>query len=180
MAKGLIEYLPRELRDIKEFIALFSVLEAECEEMQGEVDRAYKNQFIKTADEEGISRLEKLYGITGKFSDSLDTRRFKLQTMSVGMLPSTEKKLREMLEYLCGDDGFEFLSSYNNFHVKIRVALEKKECFLDVLNLCRNVVPANMVVDLSLMYTQIQAISGYTHGYLSSYKHNEIKETIGF
>ena len=178
MDKNLIDYLPEELREIEEFIRLFSALEPERADMQNEIDRAYKNQFIKTADEAGISRFEKMYGITGSFADSPDTRRFKLLAMSIGMLPSTEKKLREMLSYLCGEDGFEFHPDYNNFHVKIRVALDKKECFSEVLNMCRNVIPANMTVDLSLMYTQIKEITGYTHGYLSGCTHNEIKEKI--
>ena len=180
MVKSLIEYLPCELREIREFIELFSALEPEVFFIQEEIERWYKNQFIKTADEEGVLRLEKIYGIKPKLNDTLETRKFKLLTRSIGILPATEVNLKNMLNILCGQDNFEFYINYEEFFIKIRVALAKKENFSDVSEVCRKTIPANMAVDLSLMFTQNQNISGCTHGFLSGYTHKEIKETEDF
>ena len=176
MAKALIEYLPVGLRGVREYIHLFSALSPEALLIQDEIDRAFNNQFIKTAYEDGVAQLEKLYDIRNKASDSLDVRKFRLLTRSIGMLPVTEKNLTAMLEILCGRDGFEIYSEYENYYLKIRVALEKKSSFLDVSELCRNAIPANILLDLSLMYNQNSTISSYKHSYMSGFSHKEIKE----
>ena len=178
MSKKLINYLPDMLRNVREYCALFSALEPEIQLIQSEIDRAYENQFIKTADEEGISRFEKIYDIRRKANDTLESRCFRLLVRSVGMLPVTEKNFLRMMKIICGEDGFSYDADYENYFIKIRVALEKRESFLEASALCRNAIPANINLDLSLMYKQNKLVSAYTHSYLHGFTHREIKENI--
>lgn len=65
-----------------------------------------------------------------------------------------------------------------NYIVKVRVALTRKNMFDDVKILLQEVVPANHIVDFSLLYNQHFTVGQYKHGELSTWTHDYIRNEV--
>lgn len=69
MDRKLINYLPYVVRDYAEFQGITGAEQPEFENAWAAVDDLLNNQFIKTAGNLGLSRWEKILGITPKGTD---------------------------------------------------------------------------------------------------------------
>ena len=89
MDRKLINYLPYVVRDYAEFQGITGAEQPEFENAWAAVDDLLNNQFIKTAGNLGLSRWEKILGISPKGTDTLDDRRFRVLTRLNEELPYT-------------------------------------------------------------------------------------------
>lgn len=89
MDRKLINYLPYVVRDYAEFQGIAGAEQPEFENAWAAVDDLLNNQFITTAGNLGLSRWEKILGITPKGTDTLDDRRFRVLTRLNEELPYT-------------------------------------------------------------------------------------------
>ena len=78
MERKLIDYLPYVIRDYAEFQGIMGSEQPEIEKAWNTTDDLLDNQFIPTAGNMGLSRWEKILGITPKGTDSLEDRRFRI------------------------------------------------------------------------------------------------------
>ena len=77
--RNLIEYLPENLRNVKENEAILTMAEQpEMVSSWGAIDNALNDQFILDATENGVSRLEKIMKVAPKAGETLDSRKFTL------------------------------------------------------------------------------------------------------
>jgi hypothetical protein len=174
--RNLIEYLPEFLRSVKEYEAILTLAEQpEMVELWKAEENALNDQFVVDSTEYGVSRWEKILGIVPKATDSLDVRKFSILTRINEQLPFTITTLKEQLKSLCGEDGYEVNLDASKFILSVKVALTAKSNFDDVNSLLKRVVPANLVVDLSLKYNKNNVLKAYTHGQLESYTHNQLR-----
>lgn len=63
MRKRIIDSFPPVIRQIKEFGEIAQSFDLEFEKLEGQTARVLRNMFLDTADEDGISRFESLFGI---------------------------------------------------------------------------------------------------------------------
>ena len=106
MDRKLINYLPYVVRDYAEFKGISEAEQPEFESAWGSSDDLLNNQFISTAGNLGLSRWEKILGITPKGTDTLEDRRFRILTRLNEELPYTLPQLRNILETLCGSGNY--------------------------------------------------------------------------
>lgn len=151
---NLIEYVPPILAETKEFQAICAAENAEIERLRTAYLNLFADQFIQTATENGIARLEKIMGIVPKGTDSLEVRRFRLLARKQEKLPYTKWTLPEQLAALCGSDGYSLNIDHAARKIAVRVALTAKGMYDAVELLLLKQRPANMVIDLSLLYNQ--------------------------
>lgn len=177
--RNLIEYLPEFLRDVKEYDAILTKAEQpEMVALWEAEENALKDQFIVDATENGISRWERILGITPKGTDGLDVRRFSVLTRINEQIPFTLTTLKEQLESLCGEDGYEVNLDAKNYVLTVRVALTAESSFDEVRLFLKRVVPANLVVDLSLKYNQYEQYKSFTHEGLATYTHERLRNEV--
>lgn len=177
--RKLIEYIPEFLRDVKEYEAILTLAEQpEMVELWEAEENALKDQFIMDATENGVSRWEKILGIVPKKSDTLDERKFSILTRTSEQLPFTLTTLKEQLKSLCGEDGYEVGLDANNYTLTVFVALTSRSSFNDVDSLLKRVVPANLIINLSLKYNQQNAVSTFTHGGLRKFTHEQLRNGV--
>lgn len=140
---------------------------------------AFKNimndQFIKDATENGVKSWEKILKATPKGSDKLDDRKFRILTRLNEKLPYTYMKLKEQLTVLCGEEGYSIRLLNDEYILVVRVALKAKSNFEDVKGLLQRTVPANMIVDLSLLFNQHSELGKYANTRLSSFTHEQLR-----
>ena len=106
MDRKLINYLPYVVRDYAEFKGISEAEQPEFESAWDSSDDLLNNQFISTAGNLGLSRWEKILGITPKGTDTLEDRRFRILTRLNEELPYTLPQLRNILETLCGSGNY--------------------------------------------------------------------------
>ena len=177
MAKAvdLLSYWPPTLRNLKEFKEIAKAEEPEIRALLQAIDKTLNNMFIEDADEDGITRFEKILSIYPAEGESLDTRRFRVQTKWNDQLPYTEEELRGRLTSLCGKDGYTLNISYANYTLDVKVALTSKDALPLVAELLDTLVPCNMVVTLDFMYNTYGWLGEYTHEQLSALTYDEVR-----
>ena len=177
--RKLIDYLPEFLKSIKEYKAILTdAVQPEMVELNAAIDNAMNDQFIMDATENGVSRWEKMLSIVPRASQSLDDRKFVILTRMNEQLPYTMTSLKKRLESLCGKNGYSVELDADQCLLTVRVALAAQNAFKAVCELLEEVVPANMVIDVSLLYNKNQTLSVYTHGQLSAYTHEELRNEV--
>lgn len=177
--KNLIEYLPEFLRDVKEYNAILNLAEQpEIDELWKIKENALNDQFIVDATENGVSRWEKILRIVPKATDSLDIRKFSILTRINEQLPFTLTTLKEQLETLCGEGEYEVKLDASKYTLTVVIALTSKSNFNDVNLLLKRIVPANLIVNLSLKYNQQNIISTFTHEGLQNFTHEQLRNEV--
>ncbi|MPM86280.1 hypothetical protein SDC9_133369 [bioreactor metagenome] len=178
MSADISKYYPDMIRDFREFIALAKVENTELAELWDDIEAALNNQFIQDGDVVGIKKFEELVDITSYASDTLAERKFRVMAKWNANLPYTEKRLIEMLDKLCGVDGYTLTIDRPNHCTVIKVALVSKKNENSVRDMAERVVPAEMKLSVSLLYNQHQTFRSYTHQQLQAYSHNSLREDV--
>lgn len=151
---NLINYMPPSLMELAEFKALCATETVACNRMKTAYLNLFSDQFIEDSTENGVSRLEKIMGITPKGTDTLDVRKFRLLARKNENLPYTYPTVNRQLTTLCGADGYSFVVDPVGSIATVRVALTAKGMFDEVGVTLEKQLPMNMVIDLSLLYNQ--------------------------
>ena len=178
--KPLIEYLPPFLAEYREYQRLFSVLWDEISENSNSVlnrtDRALQDTFISEASLEGIRHWEKMLHIVPNAEETLDERREAIRIKMAGRRPFTFRKLKEILDGLVGEGEYT-MEMTDTFVLMIRVALTSKYHRMAIQTLARTVIPANVMLDMELLYHQYLEYDGVmTHAEMAAYTHAQLRE----
>ena len=177
--RKMIEYLPECLRNVKEYEAILTMaVQPEVEILWNRLDDMLNDQFIQDATENGVSRYEKIMKIVPRADKTLEERKFALITKNNEHPPFTIKWLEKQLEMLCGKGGYSVSRDVGKKILTVRVELAVSGNYNNVEALLERVVPANMEIDLSLMYNKHKEYSTYTHEGLKTLTHNQIRNKV--
>lgn len=164
----LNDYLPLFLRNVKEFQIINSVFDNENEEIEKAIDNFMKENFVMTAENQGLSRMEKILGINGE-GNSVSLRRYNI-------LAEIKKGKQDLISLLSGfssDVEYEFTDEYT---LKIMVASEGREYLPAIKQLLEKYVPCNVALEIIQMYATHLMTAECTHRQLHSYSHKGIRE----
>ena len=178
MERKLMDYLPRFLQEIREFQAIANTEQPEFADLWDNLDDVLDDQFIGTATENGIARWENMLQIQPKASDSLEERRFRIMTRVNEQLPYTITGLRRQLETLCGAGNYEAVLNSGAYTLYVKVGLAAKKNYDDVEAMVNRMVPANLIVNITLKYNQHMTLGAYTHQQLAAYTHDELRNEV--
>lgn len=175
---NLISYLPPVLQKVREYQAITNAENPEFQQVFDTSEEVLGNSFVHDATEYGVGRWEKILGIVPKATESLDARKFRILTRLKEQLPYTMRTLKQQLEALCGKDGYS-IELYNDaYTIEIKVNLIAKSKFDDVDALLQRVIPANMIINLKLIYNQHLTLKQFTHAHLHAYTHNQLRNEV--
>lgn len=139
----LIAYLPPFLAEYEELREILKAEEPELSLLWDNARSVIYNQFITTADENGIAAYERLLSLLPESSDSLEQRRARVMSKWLAKLPYTYKALIERLGALCGND-FSLKCNFEKYSVSAVVHFRKYSDFLQVKRLFKEMMPANI------------------------------------
>jgi hypothetical protein len=142
------------------------------------IEDAINDQFVNDATENGVARWESILEIVPKGTETLEVRKFRIISRLNEQLPYTYGKLKQQLKTLCGEDGYALELLNNEYKLIVRVELTVKGKFNEVGSLLNRTVPANMIIDLSLIYNQHSLLSSFTHNQLSNYTHYKLRNEV--
>ena len=178
MDRKLINYLPYVVRDYAEFKGISEAEQPEFESAWGSSDDLLNNQFISTAGNLGLSRWEKILGVTPKGTDTLEDRRFRILTRLNEELPYTLSQLRNILETLCGSGNYSAEVMEGTYQLIVKIGLAAKNNFSDVESLLDRVVPQNLIVTLLQLYNTHAELGRFTHAQLAAYTHDQMRNEV--
>lgn len=176
--RNMIDYLPPVLQEVREMKALMNTEQVEFENSWTASENVLKNLFIDDMDLSGVQRWESILRITPKATESLSDRRFMITTRLIEDLPYTMKKLIQQLEKLCGEDGYTLMVDSSGYSLIIKIALTSKNQFDSVQTMVERMIPANMIVDLDLLYNQYITLALFTHATLANHTHKQLRDSI--
>ena len=112
------------------------------------IRRVLQDSFIHDSTEYGVKRWEKMLNIVPEKTDSLEDRKIRILTQLNLQLPYTWRTLQQMIASFVGDGNYEmnYINDYSKLIIKIKVDSDSQ--YTTVLNLLKNVVPQNVVIDL--------------------------------
>lgn len=169
------KYYPLIVRNIREFKRIAETENLEIEQLWGSIQDIFSDQFILSATVQGVRRFEKILDIVPKGTEDLDTRRFRILARINEQLPYTYERLREQLSILCGEKGYTIELKNNEYTLIVRIEISAKKKFDEVWAMLKRVVPANLVLDVSLIYNQNSTVGRLTHGQLRVYTHDGVR-----
>lgn len=174
----LLGHLPPVLRDYREMRAIMEAERPEVEALWSAVEDCFDDQFIATATKQGIVRREAELDIVPFATDTLEDRRFRVLARYNESIPYTRVRLRQLLDGLCGPDGYEVRFLTGDFTVDVKVDLGVKKQFQVVEELLERQLPYNMAFKVTLKYNTHRILSGYTHRELSQYTHGQLRNEV--
>lgn len=142
----LAAYLPTFMAEYEEINKALTAENPEFTLLWEEKEKVLKNQFILTADSMGLSRFEKMLGITPSRLDTLESRRKRVLSKWFVQLPYTERMLVNKLTELCGEGSFTFIKDYDGYLLDIRTDLRLYGQIEELEELLNRMVPCNIRV----------------------------------
>ena len=175
MDRLLVDYIPAVLRDMLSPVA--AAQQTEVEILWQACDATLDDQFLSTATQNGVQRWENILDITPKGTDTLDIRRFRIQTRLNEQLPYTWNRLCQSLTALCGQGEYT-ISMTGPFALSVRLALTSKKKLSDADAMVARMAPANLVLVVDLLYNPHNLFSSYTHGQLADQTHSQLRSEV--
>lgn len=172
-------YLPPLYNDVVEMNALLSAEGVVFGNADAEAQNALKDQFIQTATNYGISLFEDVLGIVPNPStESWEYRRLRLLSRMSANPPFTEEFLIEHLTNVIGTGNFTVAVHHATYTVEARILIPAKTFFTEAQLFLLEVVPANMLIDLSIKYNSHHMLSFFTHEALAIRTYYELREEL--
>lgn len=150
-------YFPRFYDGYVEIDAIIDTEDKAFEEIGVNFRRAINNQFIKLADETGISAYEVLFDvIADPSSETLEERRDRLLNR-VSVIPYyTTIFLRNRLDSLIGAGLYNLIIDYDNYTLYLESAAKNQLYYNEIAVLMSNIKPCNIVfINMPLVSQQI-------------------------
>lgn len=163
MDRKLLDYLPPVLREVLEFQAINEANEPEISLAWDALALVLANQFLDTADNNGVSIWEKELRIFPKDTDTLEVRKARIKALWNLELPYTIPWLKNWLTNICGPTGHEeTIADYTiNIQLDYNALPNAESLAAEILDMLLLVRPSNMRV---LMTAFMQSGGAISHG----------------
>ncbi len=145
----LKKYLPEFISSIKEFQQLDATISTEIDELREKLYQLQQNQFIESANDEGLSRYEKMLSIP--YSEDVATRRFNILNKYNSTIPFTMMWLTNTLNTTLGKGNFLLNMNCNNYALTISVVSSKEHLISSLYKDLRKKIPCNLVLNITTL-----------------------------
>lgn len=119
----LKQYMPAYYDGVREMNELLNVEDELFSKFSIEFDKLKANQFIMTADLDGIEIYERILGITATTGESLDFRRSRALNRWVDIVPYTHNALYSKIARLQGNENFQIIYDQKKYKITVITSL---------------------------------------------------------
>lgn len=155
---NLIRYMPPFLKEVREFKEIFGAEDIQIEKLNNQINSMLREVIVKTAEDYGLRRYEKIYGIT-RPAETLEARRMAILLKMNNRVAYTYKWLIQTLNEAIGAENYKITTDFNNYKMNIEIALNYTEAAELLKNDLVKQMPANIELDYRLT-SKINCISG--------------------
>ena len=164
----LIDYLPMFVREYREIREIMKTENPEFQKAEDETEIIFNNQFIKSCNQDGISRFEDLMGITPEINDTLESRISRVLTRWNDNVPYTFIVLCQKLDTLCGKENYTIIRDINKYkmniltHLELTGQVEELDYILDYMIPANIELTANNKIELNINDGTVKLANGIT------------------
>lgn len=169
------DFLPTVVKNVNELQKVTLAENIELNRWWSNTENVLDDNFIDSLTANGIKRWEKLMSLVP--TGSLENRRFQIKARFNEQPPFTIRTIRNLLETVCGKSGATVEISAP-FTLKVRVALGSKINYASAEKMLGRVLPANIFLDMSLMYNTYGMLHKYTFGQLHTKTYNGLRNEV--
>ena len=144
MLNKIIKNYPNFERKILEFQKIAGAEDMFISDADFERQRVLANQFVLTADANGLSMFENLYGIIPQSTDSLELRRERILIRIQLQPPYTVKFLKLQLDKIIGKGQYELDIDYDKFEISIGSVAKNQTYAQEIFIIMGKILPCNM------------------------------------
>ncbi|WP_339212905.1 putative phage tail protein [Solibacillus sp. FSL W8-0372] len=173
-----LSYLPQIFKEIEEIQAVAHVETPILNGLWQKIEDILNDQFIVTATDSGLSRLEKMLKLNVPATDTIETRRFRLLSRYQEQAPYTNKVLKQLLDSLLGEGKYYYERNVAEKWLKVKLELTVKGQFEAVELMLERIIPQNMILTVELRYNQYSKLAQYTHAQLATFTHQQLREEV--
>lgn len=145
----LNDYMPPYLSNVREFKQIFATEDIEIEKILNEINKIPQEVIVKTAEDYGLERYEKIYGITNK-AETIEARRVVILLKINTKVPYTYKWLIKTLNESVGQENYKIITDFENYKMLISFRLEYTEAAEMLKQNLIKQIPANIEMDIKL------------------------------
>lgn len=176
---NLVSYLPPFMSEYSEINAALTAENPEFQAVWKAADGVLHNEFISTADEDGIAQFENMIGLLPSKNDTLEIRRARVMSKWLSKLPYTMKMLIKNLQVLCGGDDFTVKKKFDGYEIDITTHLREYSRVQELTKLLDEMIPANIrIVSLNITAIKAEGAAVIYSGLKLSGKHRKIKVEV--
>ena len=172
--------LPRVLEGIPDLEQFYEACDEQFSRLSDDVESLEDDLFFEDMGESRVTRWEKMLALTPSEDETLEERRFRVQTKVLDKLPYTYRVILSELRALAGDAELTIIDTENGPEVSVSVSLSNQSMLSAIANVLDIKMPLNMAYKLEVMYNTHGELVTYTHDQLHVFTHEGIKtsETI--
>jgi hypothetical protein len=170
---------PEHVWSIREIREVQRVVDLEIDELLEHAQSMSDSLLIDTADAAGLSRYEKILGLTPLDTDSLDDRRYAVKLKYYDTFPYTEADLRARLDRLTGG-GYELTVDPSNGTVSCLLALTNVQNLQATEALLEELIPLHICVTTGVRFNTYGALAqAYsTYAGLTTHTHEDLRTEV--
>ncbi len=173
-------YFPDVLANAVEFKELADVIDPELNRIIKLLVEKALNTFVFDLDEDGAARWEEMLKLTPRSTDTLDDRRIAILAKITPNTPYTYTQLEILLNGICGEGNYSIDLKHDQYYIKILIALGVKRQRQTAEYMIRCILPANLKIDINLMYNRHIDLKRFTHGRMKElmYTHHYLRAEV--
>jgi len=162
------KYLPDAVRELQEFQKLAEIEGVILEEEAMAKDELVDNQWILTARRGGLLRLAKIMGFLGAEMLETEALREEILYRWCSRSPYTYFHLQDWLDGCLGEGNYlaDLRKEQYFLHLVLELRVKEKRDFLR--EHLRNIIPANLVLEVDLNTNTHGDLKGIPHGQLKA------------
>lgn len=141
----LKQYMPAYYDGVREMNELLNIEDNLFSEYSIEFDKVKANQFIMTADLDGIEIYERILGITATTGESLEFRRSRALNRWVDIAPYTHNALYSKIARLQGNENFQIIYDQQKYKITVITSLTIFGQVEELINTLDYMLPANLI-----------------------------------
>lgn len=145
MSNRISKNQPHYEREIFEFKEIARVESAQLDGADTQREKIFLNQFVLTADADGLTMFENLYNIISEPTDTLEFRRERILLRIQLQPPFTLRYLKQQLDKIIGAGKYTIDIDYNNYTLTVSSAAENQSYAQEVAVVIGKIKPANIV-----------------------------------
>lgn len=156
-------FRPKITEDNVTFDGLYGVEHDEMERINSSIKSVFGNNFIQTANLDGVRNFERIYEIRENTFNTLEERRAIVYNEMIYKPPFTRQRLKFLLDNVLGEGNYQYRIDPENFTVVVSIVQLDRAVYNEYIKKIRDIIPANMYLIPSTPYTYLY-LSGKIYG----------------
>ena len=145
----LNKYLPDFVSNIREFQELDKALTPELDELNHTIQQIQQNQFVETANHEGLSYYERMLKI--RPDKDMEVRRFNILAKFNATIPFTMRWLQNTLNSTIGKGSYLLDLDHVNYTLTISIMKHKEHLITHLTQELEDKLPAHLILVINVL-----------------------------